>query len=231
MKSNSFFSLFRVNFLTGLAIVLPGLISVGLLYWFFGTIANFTDTLLFFLPHKLTHPIGADGREGSIYWYWSLAALVMAVILIGLIGRFARYYLGRQAIALADHAIMQVPLLNKIYGTVKQVNEAFSSNKSSFKQVEMVTFPHPGPWSVGFVTGEHKSLPMQTETLISVFIPGTPNPTSGFMILVAERDLIKLDMTVADGIKFIISLGAISPEFIPPAPGTPALTTPKAVSK
>ena len=213
MKQNNFFYLFRVNFFTGLAIVLPGLISIGLLFWFFGTVSNFTDTLLFFLPHKLTHPVSADGREGAIYWYWSLAALAVSFILVVLTGRFARYYMGRQAIALADHLIMQVPLLNKIYSTVKQVNEAFSSNKSSFKQVVLVAFPHPNARSIGFVTGEHKSMPMQTETLISVFIPTTPNPTSGFMIMMPERDITKLDMTVAEGIKFIISLGAISPVF------------------
>ena len=213
MKHNSFFSLFRVNFLTGLAVVTPGAISIGLIYWLFGTISNFTDFLLFFLPHKLTHALDADGKIGSILWYWSLAALVVAVILVALTGHFARYYLGRQAIALADHAIMQVPLLNKIYSTLKQVNEAFSSNKSSFKLVVLVAFPHPGARSVGFVTGEHTSIPGQTETLVSVFIPTTPNPTSGFMILVPERELVKLDMSVPDGIKFIISLGAISPVF------------------
>lgn len=213
MKRKSIFDLFRVDFLTGLAIVLPALISIWLMFAVFGTISNFTDALLFFLPHNLTHPIGADGREGPIYWYWSLAALVLAVVLISLTGRFARFYLGKQAIALADHALMQVPLLNKIYSTIKQVNEAFSSNKSSFKQVVIVAFPHQNARSIGFVTGEHKALPGQSETLVSVFIPTTPNPTSGFMIMISERDIVKLDMSVAEGIKFIISLGAISPVF------------------
>jgi len=104
-----------------------------------------------------------------------------------------------------------VPLLNKIYSTVKQVNEAFKTDKSSFKQVVMVTFPHSNARSVGFVTGEHRGLSPSGEILISVFIPTTPNPTSGFMILARESEITKLDMSVAEGIKFIISLGSIAP--------------------
>jgi uncharacterized membrane protein len=100
--------------------------------------------------------------------------------------------------------------MNKIYGTVKQVNASFSSNKSSFKQVVLVTFPHPRSRAVGFVTGEQKGL--GPEKLISVFIPTTPNPTSGFLVLVPESEIINLEMSVADGIKFIISLGALMPE-------------------
>jgi uncharacterized membrane protein len=100
-------------------------------------------------------------------------------------------------------------LLNKIYGTVKQVNESFSSNKSAFQQVVLVPFPHPGSRAIGFVTGEQKNL--GAEKLISVFVPTTPNPTSGFLLLLPESALVKVDMTVADGIKFVISLGAIAP--------------------
>jgi uncharacterized membrane protein len=127
---------------------------------------------------------------------------------------FGRYYFGRQLIKWADQMLMQIPLLNKIYGTVKQVNDAFSSNKSSFKQVVMVAFPHPGSRTIGFVTGEHRTLTATGDMLVSVFIPTTPNPTSGFMILVPEKDLIKLDMSVAEGIKFTISLGAIAPDIL-----------------
>lgn len=210
MKNNSFTSLFRGDFVTGLAIVLPGVISIGIVYWSFGTIANFTDRLLFFLPQEWTH---SNEGAGPVHWYWSIAALILTVIIIGLIGRFTRYYLGREVVKWADHAIMQVPLLRNIYGTVKQVNEAFSSNKSSFKQVAMVPFPHAGARSMGFVTGEPKGLSPSGEKLIGVFIPTTPNPTSGFLMMYPESDVTKLDMSVPEGIKFIISLGAIPPVF------------------
>jgi uncharacterized membrane protein len=215
MKPNNLFTQWRGNFFTGLAIVTPAVISVGVLVWLFGTISNITDKLFVFLPSNWTHGdiLPGDGR-GPMYWYWSLLALLIAVFLIGLIGRFARNYLGRKAIEWIDQVMMRIPLLNKVYGTIKQVNEAFSSNKSSFKQVVLVQFPTPTTNSIGFVTGEQRALSPTGEKLISVFIPTTPNPTSGFLILVPENSLTKLDMSVADGIKFIISLGSISPELI-----------------
>ncbi|HEX3716644.1 MAG TPA: DUF502 domain-containing protein [Verrucomicrobiae bacterium] len=210
MNENSFFKQWRRNFFAGLALVLPSIISVAIVVWIFRNVSNLTDTLLFFLPAKLTHTTLPDGELGPIPWYWSAVALAIAVLLICLIGRYGRNYFGRKTIEWIDHGIMRVPLMNKIYGTVKQVNASFSSNKSSFKQVVLVTFPHSRSRSVGFVTGEQKGL--GPENLISVFIPTTPNPTSGFLVLVPETEIIKLEMSVADGIKFIISLGALMPE-------------------
>jgi uncharacterized membrane protein len=203
---NNMIDRWRRNFLAGLAISMPGIISIAVVVWLFKNVSSVTDWLLFFLPRTLTH---ADGGKGNMYWYWSCAALLVAVFLICLIGRFGRDYLGRKAIKWADQALMSIPLLNKVYGTVKQVNESFSSNKSAFQQVVLVPFPHPASRSIGFVTGEQKH--PGAEKLISVFVPTTPNPTSGFLLLLPESALVKLDMSVADGIKFVISLGAISP--------------------
>jgi len=215
MKKRHHFARWRANFVTGLAIVLPAVISIAVVVWLFGTVANITDTLLIFLPKDWTHK--AQGA-GPMHWYWSLCALLLAVLLIGLVGGLARYYFGKKLIELVDLALLRVPLLNKIYGAIKQVNEAFSpSNKSSFKHVVLVEFPRPGSYSVGFLTGEdHKEVQQKTrEHVLSVFVPTTPNPTSGFLVLVPENEVTKLDMSVADGIKFIISLGAIAPDFTP----------------
>jgi uncharacterized membrane protein len=200
----------RDNFFAGLAIVMPAIISIAVLAWIFQNVSNVTDRLLFFVPELWIRPVYPDGTLGGIHWYWSCIALAWAVFLVCLIGRYGRYYLGRKTIEWLDGAIMRVPLMNKIYGTVKQVNESFTSNKSSFKQVVLVVFPHGRSRAVGFVTGEQHGL--GGEKLISVFIPTTPNPTSGFLVLVPESDIIKLEMSVADGIKFIISLGSISPD-------------------
>ncbi len=213
MKKRYDFARWRGNFFTGLAIVLPAVISIAVVVWLFGTVSNITDTLLIFLPKKLTHK-----EEGPMHWYWSLCALLLAVLLIGLVGSLARYYFGKKLIELVDLALLRVPLLNKIYSTIKQVNAAFSpSSKSSFRQVVLIQFPRPGQYSVGFVTGEdQKEVQQKTkEHVFSVFVPTTPNPTSGFLVLVPENEITKLDMSVADGIKFIISLGAIAPEFTP----------------
>ena len=209
----------RANFLTGLAIVLPAVITMAVVRWLFETVSNVTDILLFFLPSQWTHQRSGEGR---MWWYWSLVALLVGIILITLIGRSARHYAGRKLIEWMDATLLRIPLLNKIYGTIKQVNAAFSSgNKTAFKQVVLVEFPRPGAYSLGFITNEEgrdTGFKPGPKT-VWVFVPTTPNPTSGFLMLVPETDVTRLDMSVADGIKFIISLGAIAPEL-------PSFTTP-----
>ena len=201
----------RASFLTGLAVVLPAVISIGALIWIFGTVAKFTDTLLFFLPDQLTHK---DGGAGAMYWYWSVAAFLLAIALICGVGMLARHYLGKKMIEWVDSALLQVPFFNKVYSATKQVNDAFASgNRTSFKTVVMVEFPHANSYSIGFITGEQ---PPEAEIklrqkLVSVFVPTTPNPTAGFLLLVPEEKVTRLEMSVADGIKYIISLGSIAP--------------------
>jgi uncharacterized membrane protein len=214
--NNRFLGHWRGNFLTGLVVLLPTVITLAVIKWLFGTIASLTDLLLFFLPRSITHE---DGGKGPMFWYWSLAALALAVVLVSAMGLLTRYYIGKRFIEWLDATMLRVPLLNKIYGMIKQVNEAFSTGKkTSFKTVVLVEFPREGMHSIGFLTSEqHDEVQMKTkEKVVCVFVPTTPNPTSGFLILVPEQKITKLDMSVADGIKYIISLGAISPEYTPP---------------
>jgi uncharacterized membrane protein len=192
--------------------VLPAVISVAVLLWLFDSIANITDALLYFLPSKLTH---RNDGTGSMYWYWSLVALVLAVFLIAVVGRLARNYFGKKIIEWFDSALLRIPLLNKIYSATKQVNDAFStSNKTAFRTVVLVEFPHPGAYSLGFLTSEPQGeiRANASEKLVSVFVPATPNPTSGFLLMLPEEKIVKLEMSVADGIKYVISLGSIVPE-------------------
>ena len=129
----------RANFFTGLAVVLPSAISIAVVLWLFGTIANITDKLLFLIPPEWKY---VNAQTGAIHWYWSVVALLLAVTIISLIGRLTRHFIGRKLIELFDIWMLRIPLLNKIYGAIKQVNEAFSSNKdSSFRQVVLVEFP------------------------------------------------------------------------------------------
>ncbi len=226
---NSLWARWQANFLAGLAIVLPGVISVAVLIWLFGTVANITDTLLIFLPRKLTHHNGGDG---PMYWYWSAVALALAVFLIGVVGLLARNYFGKRAIEWTDSTLLRIPLLNKIYSATKQVNDAFSSgNKTAFRTVVLIEYPRKGVYSVGFITSEpNDEIQQKTkEKVVCVFVPTTPNPTGGFLLLVPEEQVTKLDMSVADGIKYVISLGAIMPEHIPASrrglqPARPSLT-------
>ena len=205
----------QANFWAGLAIVLPGVISLAVLRWLFGTVANITDTLLIFLPAKLTHH---DQGNGAMYWYWSLVALLLAIFLIGTVGLLARNYFGRKMIEWVDSALLRIPLLNKIYSATKQVNDAFSTaNKSAFRTVVLVEFPHPGVYSIGFITSDQQE-EVQAKTgikVVCVFVPATPNPTSGFLLMVPDTKVIKLAMSVPDAIKYIISLGAILPDYTP----------------
>jgi len=212
----------RASFLTGLAIVLPGVITLAVVKWLFGTISSFTDTLLFFLPYCLSpRAIYQDGISGPMFWYWSLLALFLFIAIVSVVGVLARNYFGKQLIAWADNMMLRVPVLNKIYGTIKQLDEAFTSGKkSSFKTVVLVEYPREGIYSVGFITSAHAD-EVEKKTgrkCVCVFIPTTPLPTGGFLIVVPEDKVVKLDMSVAEGFKYIISVGALANESAPPPP-------------
>jgi uncharacterized membrane protein len=220
MEQKSLFARWRSSFLTGLAVTLPALLTLAAVKWLIGTISSVTDVLLFFLPKGMTHEdlVYPHDGKGPMYWYWSLVALLLAVALISVVGVLARYYIGKKIIDWTDRVLMRVPFLNKIYGAIKQVNDAFSGNKHSFKTVVLVEFPREGIYSIGFITSEQRDEVQQKtrEKVVCVFVPTTPNPTSGFLILVPEEKVTKLEMSVADGIKYIVSLGSLSPEYTPP---------------
>ena len=206
----------RRNFFTGLAVVLPVIISIGVALWLFNQAVAVSDILLFpfrFIPGIELIDIWKDGKPGTdLYFEWKVVAILEAVVLTGLLGFLTRYYIGKKLVQLMDYVLLNVPLLGKIYGTVKQVNQAFTSEKkSSFQQVIMVEFPRKGLYSVGFLTAEQVKTD-EGESIISIFVPTTPNPTTGFLLVLPESKVVKLDMSVADGIKYIVSLGAVPPE-------------------
>jgi len=223
----SLFARWQTGFVTGLIVLLPAVGTLAIVKWLFGTVASLTDMLLFFLPYAWTH---ADGGRGEMHWYYSLAAFALAILLVSLVGLLTRYYIGKRVIAWLDSTMMNVPLLNKIYGTIKQVNEALSAGKNTaFKTVVLVQFPREGIYSVGFITSEQLAeVQMKTkEKVVCVFVPTTPNPTSGFLVAVPEDKVTKLEMSVADAIRYIISLGSVSPDFAgQPVPPPSALMPP-----
>ena len=209
----SFLGRWRRNFVTGLILILPAVATLVLLKWLFGTTTKLTNLLLIPIPSEWKF---VNGISGEIWWFWSLAALGIAAFMVALIGVLGRYYVGKKIIAFIESLMLRVPLLNKIYGTIKQVNEAFSSDRrSSFQTVALIEFPREGIYSLGFITSEQSNeIQVRTkEKIVSVFIPTTPNPTSGYLVMVPEDKLTKLDMPVADGIRFIISLGSVAPDY------------------
>ena len=211
----SIFARWRTSFLAGLAVTLPAIVSVAAVMWLFRTASNFTDTLLFFLKFFLDKKdIYENGTSGDLFWYWSVLAFVLAVFLITVIGVLARYYIGKRLIEWVDGIMLRVPVLNKIYGTIKQVDAAFAGNKNSFKTVVLVEYPREGLFSVGFITSETQD-EVSSKTghkTVCVFIPTTPIPTSGFLVIAPVEKVTKLDMSVAEGFKYIISLGALTQE-------------------
>jgi uncharacterized membrane protein len=211
IRMNKFLAHGRSDFLAGLAVVLPVAVSIAVVIWLFGAVSHFTDTLLLLVPKEWIR-----NGEGSFYLYSRFFALLAAMLLIVFVGRLGRYYFGKKLIQGVDGVLMRVPLLNRMYTALKQIHEAFTSSKAaSFKQVVLVEFPRPGLYSIGFITGaQNAEVQVKTQKrMLGVFVP-TPPLTSGSIVLVPESDVVKLEMSVADGIKFIMSLGSVSPAYL-----------------
>lgn len=199
---------FRNNFVVGLITIMPLAISLAIFFALVGFVLDKTDRLLVFLPSQL--------RTSEWKPLLSFLAFVISVVLVTLLGFIARNVLGKSLLQALENLALRIPLLNKIYGGVKQIIDAFSmSKKGVFQRVVLVRYPYRDSFAIGFVTSEAKG-EVQNRTaddLINVFVPTTPNPTSGFLLMVPKRESIALDMSVADAIKLVISGGAVVPPF------------------
>ena len=133
-----------------------------------------------------------------------------------MVGWLARRVVGKRLIAVAEMLIRQVPLLNRIYPFMKEISDTvLSGKKTMFQRVVLVEFPRPGVYSIGFVTGATGG-ELQTRIntpLLNIFVPTTPIPTNGFLIFVPQEHVVNLAMTVAEGMKLVISGGTVVPPF------------------
>lgn len=144
-----------------------------------------------------------------------IVILILAMIFIGM---FAAGFVGRFFLHLGDWIVRRLPVISSIYSLLKQVFETmFSDKKQSFNKCVLLEYPRKGIWILGFVSAETKGEIKKElhEELLSVFIPTTPNPTSGFLIFVPKKDVIPLSMSVEQGIKFVISCGIVEPDKVP----------------
>ncbi|HUJ10507.1 MAG TPA: DUF502 domain-containing protein [Verrucomicrobiae bacterium] len=192
----------RNSFFAGLLVVLPAAASVLIL------VALFTWLTDLLLPDIL--------RQQMLTPLYRLIALVAFVVFTTLVGWVTRLVIGRRLVALGENVIARVPLLNKTYGFMKEISQTLlASRRTMFRRVVLVQFPRVGLYSVGFVTSETEGEAQEKtkETVVNVFVPTTPNPTSGYLILVPREQLINLDMSVAEGMKLVISGGAVVPPF------------------
>jgi len=153
------------------------------------------------------------------------AGVVFAIVVVFLTGLVVANIVGRKLIDLGESIVQRIPLVSSIYRAVKQLMQTLlHDGGQSFRRVLMVQYPRKGLWTLGFQTGVGiGELQERTErTVLTVFIPTTPNPTSGFVILVPQEEAIELDMSVEDGLKFVMSLGVLVPPW-PVPKATPVL--------
>lgn len=139
---------------------------------------------------------------------------LVTVLFVLLVGVFASNLIGRQVIHLFESLFGRVPLVSRIYTAVKQIGESIlGSQKHLFERVVLFEYPRRDSWAMGFVTSSHDGVLLEHtgKPHVHVFVPTTPNPTSGFLLFLPEEDVIQLDMSVEDGLKLVISGGAVSP--------------------
>ncbi len=188
----------RNIFLAGLVVLLP----VAFTFTALRILFNFADGIL--------GPVIADLFLGGVRVPGLGLFLTLAIIFFT--GLLTTNLLGKRVIVLAEGLLSRTPLVNRIYLTMKQIVEAFTQQRSAFKEVVMVEYPRKGIYSLGFVTGVTRGLPVVGEgELVNVFIATTPNPTSGFILLLPRKEVIPLDISVEDGLKLIISAGVLVP--------------------
>ena len=141
--------------------------------------------------------------------------VVLMIVILTLIGAIAAGYVGKLLLRLSDRLLNRMPIVRSIYGVAKQIVETTISNKSvAFREVVLIEYPRNGIWTIGFLTGRAIDQIAETageETLVNVFVPTTPNPTSGFLLFLPEDEIQRLPLSVEDGIKLVISAGIVVP--------------------
>lgn len=144
--------------------------------------------------------------------------VMLSLLIVLVTGFFAANFFGRKVVAVAERLLDRIPLIRSVYGGVKRLAETvFTDGGTSFRQVFLVEYPRRGIWSLAFRTGTTAS-EFRRKTgrdVIMVYIPTTPNPTSGFVLLVPTDEIIPLDISVEDGLRIIISMGVVTPEELP----------------
>jgi len=195
---------FKTRMASGLVVLIPLVVTVAVIRFLF----NFTSGILLPVvdPAVGTWPAGARAAL-------SLAILIFVIYVLGAI---ATHVVGRRLLSLGESVVLKLPFVKVIYSASKQVVAAFQGQQSkAFKAVVFVEFPRPGMKAVGFVTGRIELV--DGSSWDTVFVPTTPNPTTGFLQLVPAGSAVQTDYTVEEGIKMIMSLGVLTPATNQPA--------------
>ncbi len=195
----------RKTFLAGILVLAPITLTIYIFYLLFRTIDGILGHAV---AQFLVEQLGLEGLKPPIPGIGLLAL----VILIFLTGTIARNYIGGKFIAVGDYIVKHIPLINRIYIAIREISEAILSEKREiFKKAVLIEYPRKGLYSIAFFTQDtrgpvQESLP---KDVVSVFLPTTPNPTSGYLLFVPKTEIRELDMSVEDALKLVISGGSI----------------------
>jgi uncharacterized membrane protein len=194
----------RTNLLAGILITAP----IGITFYLSWLVIGWIDG-------KVT-PIIPEKYNPETYLRFSIPGLglVVAIIVLILIGALTKGVIGRWWLHTTEGILARMPVIRSLYGAVKQIFETIMKQQSNaFRQVVLFEYPRRGSWAIGFITGrtegEVQSLP--EDEVVNVFLPTTPNPTSGYLLFISKKDLVMLDMTVEEGIKMVVSGGIVTP--------------------
>ncbi len=202
----------RTYFLTGVVVAAPVLITIYLTYWFVAWFVTFVDQQVVWVLKMIP-----GGSDVLAYLPYTVPGVGVALMALGMVvlGFFTANVAGRWLIVTGERLVDRMPVVRTIYGALKQIFETVLAEKDkSFKQVALVEYPRRGMWAVSFVTSDTQSEIAHHigEEMVSLFLPTTPNPTSGFLLFAPRRDVIILDMTVEEGAKLVISGGLVTPQ-------------------
>jgi uncharacterized membrane protein len=207
----SHFVTFRNAFLSGALVLAPLVVTI----WAFSAIVDAVGGT--FRP--LYHDSIPESLQ-RIPFFWDLLATFAVVLLITGLGYLSNYVLGKFFLSIGERLIQRIPGVGAVYLSVKQIVATFGTqNRNLFNKVVLIEYPRKGIWTLGFLTNKVQAEPQSVigSDTWTVFVPTSPNPTSGFLLLIPRQEVVELEMSVGDGMKMIISGGAV----IPPAPAKP----------
>ncbi len=202
----------RNSFFTGIVVATPVAVTAYLVYAFITFVDNQLKPRIpdLYNPETYLREIPGIPEEFAIPGL----GLAFAAIVLTMLGAFARNFFGRSLLSVGERIVHRLPVIRNIYSALKQIVESIAAQReSSFKEVALVEYPRKGLWALAFVTASAKSEVRGKlgEGYVGIFVPSTPNPTSGFILYTRREDLHILDMTVEEGAKLIISAGLVSP--------------------
>ena len=206
------FVTFRNAFVSGLLLLAPLIVTI----WAFSKIIDivggtFRPIYQDYLPHAFQR----------IPFFWDLVATAVIVLLITALGYLSQYVFGKVFFSMGERAIQRIPGIGAVYNSVKQIVATFGNhNRNHLNKVVLVEWPREGVWTIGFLTNKqqgeaHAALGTESWT---VFVPTSPNPTAGFLLILPKEKIRELEMSVGDGMKMVISGGAVMPAWSPGKP-------------